>query len=277
MKIAYVMDSTVTLHEKFNHHPDIYRIPITILIENEEFLDGINITNEQLFEHMRKQKTITTSLPSVGKFTECFEELLKEYDYVIALMLSGHLSGTYNSAKLAADMCSDKVKVIDTNLISYPISHILERCMELTKSESLDKVVEIVENMYKQNETYVVVEQLDRLHKSGRLSDLSYYIGSFLNLSPVIMLENGKLNVKEKVRSSKKAKQKIINYLKQALEKNNINEVSVLYTINKEDANIMANELRQEFPNLLITVYPLGTAVGVHTGEHTIGITWYNN
>lgn len=277
MKIAYVVDSTVTLHEKFINRSDIYRIPITILIDNEEFLDGIDITNEQLFEHMRNNKTITTSLPSVGKFTECFEELLKEYDYVFALMLSSHLSGTYNSAALAAQMCSDKVKVIDTNLISYPISHILEQCMELSKTESLDKVVETLANMYKHNETYVVVEQLDRLHKSGRLSNLSYYIGSFLNLSPVIMLENGKLNVKEKVRSSKKAKQKIINYLKQALEKHEIKEVAVLYTINKEDAQQYVLNLKQEFPTMEVTIYPLGTAVGVHTGEHTLGITWYKN
>ena len=210
MKIAYVIDSTVELHDSLRDHPDIYKIPVTIIIDDKEYLDGIDITNEELFYWMRDgKKKITTSLPSVGKFAEMFETLLKDYDYVVALMLSSHLSGTYNSASVAAQTFNDKVKVINTNLVSYPISYCLQNFIHLIKEQHLDKVIAIIEKLYEYNETYVLIEQLDRLHKSGRLSDLSYYVGSLLNLAPVIMVHEGKLKIKEKVRSSKKAKDKI--------------------------------------------------------------------
>jgi len=278
MKIAYVIDSTVELHDSLKDHPDIYKIPVTIQIDEKEYLDGVNITNEELFHFMRDgKKKITTSLPSVGKFVEMFETLLKDYDYVVALMLSSHLSGTYNSASVAAQTVSDKVKVINTNLVSYPISYCLQKFIHLIKEHHLDKVVTIIEKMYEQNETYVVIEQLDRLHKSGRLSDLSYYVGSLLNLAPVIMVQEGKLKIKEKVRSSKKAKERMMGYLHQAHEKFQIKEVAVLYTVNKEEAKKYVESLKAKFQDIEFNIYPIGTAIGVHSGEYALGIAWFKN
>jgi DegV family protein with EDD domain len=278
VKTAWVTDSTAFLDEELKNHPDLYIMPLTILLDDEEFSDGVDLTADQLFERLKLLKNPPkTSQPSVGGFKSLYERLSKEYDRVVTLLLSSKLSGTVSSSEQAAKLVSIPVTTIDSKILTYPLTALLKKGMELlAEGNSLEFVIEQLESLRETNETYVLIGSLEQLHRSGRMSGVQFFLGSMLNVKPIIRIEDGALNVKEKARSEKKAKEKILDYLRSSYEEHHFKEVYILYGLNDEHASRWKDEFKNEFPQLEIICCPLGAVIGVHAGENTLGISWHN-
>jgi fatty acid kinase fatty acid binding subunit len=279
VKTAWVTDSTAYLDEELRNHPDLYTIPLTILLDNEEFSDGIDLTSAQLFERLKQLKNPPkTSQPSIGAFQALYEQLLKDYDQIVAVLLSGKLSGTVSSSKQAAKLVEIPVTTFDSNILTYPMTALLKEGIALLEAgDSLESVIDQLERIKKTNETYVLVGSLEQLHRSGRMSGLKFFLGSMLNVKPIISIVDGALNVKEKARSEKKAKEKILDYLRSSYEQHHLKEVYILYGLHEEQAANWKDEITKEFPLLEIICCPLGAVIGVHAGENTLGISWHND
>lgn len=278
VKTAWVTDSTAYLDEELRNHPDLYTIPLTILLDGEEYSDGIDLTSAQLFDRLKQLKNPPkTSQPSIGAFQALYEKLSADYDQVVAVLLSGKLSGTVSSSEQAAKLVDIPVTTIDSNILTYPLTALLKEGIALLEAgASLESVIDQLERIKKTNETYVLVGSLEQLHRSGRMSGLKFFLGSMLNVKPIISIVDGALNVKEKARSEKKAKEKILDYLRSSYEQHHFKEVYILYGLHEEQASNWENEIRKEFPELEIVHCPLGAVIGVHAGENTLGISWHN-
>ncbi|WP_026573196.1 DegV family protein [Bacillus sp. UNC438CL73TsuS30] len=279
VKTAWVTDSTAFLDDELKKHPDLYTVPLLIVLDGEEYLDGIDLTAGQLFEKLKTLKTPPkTSQPSVGAFQAMYERLEKEYDQVITVLISGKLSGTVSSSCQAANLVSIPVTTIDSKILTYPLAALIKKGMGwLSEGKSLDYVVNRLETIRETNEAFVLVGSLEQLHRGGRMSGVQFFLGSMLNVKPIISIEDGALTVKEKVRSEKKAKEKIVGYLRQSYEKYRIKEVYILYGLHEDQAENWQKELRVIFPELSILTCPLGAVIGVHAGENTLGISWFNS
>ena len=278
VKTAWVTDSTAFLDDELINHPDLYTVPLTIFLDGEEYSDGIDLTPGQLFENLKHLKTPPkTSQPSVGSFQGLYEKLSKDYDQIIAVLLSGKLSGTVSSSEQAAKLVEIPVVTIDSRILTYPMTALLKKGMELIQNgNSLDVVINQLETIRETNETYVLIGSLEQLHRSGRMSGVQFFLGSMLNVKPIIIIENGALHVKEKARSEKKAKEKIMEYLRSAYDSHHFKEVYILYGLHKEQATSWRDELKSKFPQLNFICCPLGAVIGVHAGENTLGISWHN-
>ena len=278
VKTAWVTDSTAFLDEELKNHPDLYTIPLTILLDGEEFADGIDLTAAQLFARLKELKSPPkTSQPAVGVFQELYEKLSKDYDQVVAVVLSGKLSGTVSSSEQAANLVDIPVTTFDSQILTAPMTALLKKGMELVEAgNSIESVIEQLDSLKATNETYVLIGSLEQLHRSGRMSGLQFFLGSMLNVKPIISIENGALNTKEKVRSDKKAKEKILDYFKSSYEQHKFKEVYILYGLHLEHANEWKVELEQLYPDLKVICCPLGAVIGVHAGENTLGISWHN-
>jgi DegV family protein with EDD domain len=278
VKTAWVTDSTAFLNDELKNHPDLYTIPLTILLDGEEFADGIDLTAAQLFARLKELKAPPkTSQPAVGVFQELYERLSKDYDQVVAVLISGKLSGTVSSSEQAAKLVDIPVKTFDSQILTAPMTALLKKGMELMEAgNSLESVMDQLESLKTTNETYVLIGSLEQLHRSGRMSGLQFFLGSMLNVKPIISIEEGSLNTKEKVRSDKKAKDRILDYFKSSYEKNNFKEVYILYGLHQEHTTEWNVELERLYPELKVIVCPLGAVIGVHAGENTLGISWHN-
>lgn len=276
-KTAWVTDSTVFLDEELTKHPDLYINPLTIILDGEQFHDGIDLTPEQLFAKLKLAQTPPkTSQPSVGSFQVLYERLEKEYDQIITILLSGKLSGTVSSSQQAAKLVSIPVTTIDSKILSYPLTALIKKGMEwMSAGMSPDHLVEKLGTISDTNETYVLVGSLEQLHRGGRMSGLQFFLGSMLNIKPIISIEDGALAIKEKVRTEKKAKERIVDYLRTSYEQFQMKEIYILYGLHKEQADKWKNELNGQFPILDIICCPLGAVIGVHAGENTLGISWF--
>lgn len=278
VKTAWVTDSTAFLDDELKSNPDLYIVPLTILLDSDEFFDGIDLTAGQLFERLKQVKNQPkTSQPSVGVFQKLFEQLSKEYDQVVAVLLSGKLSGTVSSSEQAAKLVNIPVTTFDSKILTYPMTALLKKGMEwLQEGKSLDLIIKQLEIIRETNETYVLIGSLEQLHRSGRMSGVQFFLGSMLNVTPIISIDNGALNVKEKARSEKKAKEKIVDYLRLSYEQYQFKEVYIMYGLHEEPAFRWRDMLQEQFPLLDFICCPLGAVIGVHAGENTLGISWHN-
>lgn len=277
-KIAWVTDSTSVLDEELRNHPDIYLIPLSVILDGEAYADGEDLTAEELFAKLKTLKdSPKTSQPAVGAFKELYDQLSKEYDEIIAVLLSKKLSGTVDSSEQAANLVEIPVTTIDSKILTYPQTALMKQGIRLAEEGlSVHEIKMELEEIANQNETYVLVGSLEQLHRSGRMSSAKFFLGSVLNIKPIISIVDGALEVKEKARSDKKAKEKIIDYMRSAYEQNKFGEAWLLFGRNPDTANQWKLELEEEFKNIRFSCYPLGAVIGVHAGEDTIGISWYN-
>lgn len=276
-KIAWVTDSTAAIDEEIKNHPDVYIVPITILLDEKEYIDGVDLTPAALYETLKTINTVPkTSQPSIGTFQQLFEKLAEDYEAIIAVHISEKLSGTASSCRQAAELVNVPVYTVDSRLISYPLTCLVKKGMDLAHQQfAPSEIKSRLEEFREQNELYVLIGSLEQLHRSGRMNGLQFFLGSMLNITPVIAIENGQLNMKEKLRSKKKAQERILNHLKSAYEKHQFKEAFILYGLHRDLAEEWKEDIQKKFPDLVLNCYPLGAAVGLHAGEDTLGISWF--
>ncbi len=277
-KIAWVTDSTAILDEELKDHPDIYLIPLSIILDGDAYTDGIDLTAEELYAKLKLLKEPPkTSQPAIGAFKELYEQLSKDYDEVIAVLLSKKLSGTIDSSEQASKLLEKPVTTIDSKILTYPQTALIKKGMTLAEQgATVEEIKNKLEEIREQNETYVLIGSLEQLHRSGRMSSAKFFLGSVLKVKPIISIEDGALEVREKARSEKKAREKIFDRFRSAYQNNKISEAWLLYGLHPHIANEWRAELEAEFKDVRFSSYPLGAVIGVHAGEDTIGISWYN-
>ncbi|WP_246941891.1 DegV family protein [Bacillus pinisoli] len=279
MKIAWVTDSTVHLDEELKGHPDVYIVPLLILFDKKEYKDGIDFTVDEFFDMLAQSPQLpTSSQPSVGTFAETYESLKDQYDAIISVHLSSKLSGTYSSSFQAAQLVDAQISVIDSKILSLPMGKLISRGMELqNQGVEYGEIVEELTRLADQHETYVTVGSLEQLHRGGRMNAAQFLIGSALKIKPILAVIDGKLESVEKVRTERKAHQKMIDlFVKAKTENPSISSISLFYGRTPDLASEWREKLQADYPDLRIQLCPLGAVIGVHAGANTFGISWYN-
>ncbi len=278
MRIAWVTDSTVYFEEKYRNHPDIYIVPMLIMFNGEEYKDGIDLSAEEFYQKLEgSSKLPTSSQPAVGTFIELYKSLQEEYDAIIAVHVSSKLSGTYSTSVQAAKMVEFPIEIIDSKVLALPMGKMIQRGLELQlEDRSLKDIVGELNDMSDHHETYVLIGSLEQLHRGGRMNGVQYLIGSALKIKPILSLNDGELNISEKVRTERKAVQRLIDiFANTLLENPTIKELTLIYGRSPEVAENLRRRIIETYPTLSISTCPLGAVVGVHAGANTIGISWY--
>ncbi len=276
-KIAWVTDSSAYIPTHLIENEDIYVVPLVLILDGEEYRDGIDLSEEELYP---KMKTFTTppktSQPAIGDFVQLFNELSEKYDAIIGVHISRALSGTISASEQAAEVAGIDVRIIDSKILSYPLTGLIERGIALNEQgREIDEIVSELQTIAESGETYVLVGSLEQLQRSGRLNGLQYLLGSLLNIRPIIKIEDGKLNIFEKKRSDLKAANRIFEMFDQAMVSDK-SEIYILHANAIDKANEWREIINEKYPNLNVVTGPLSSAVTLHVGEGTIALSWFN-
>lgn len=278
MKTAIVTDSTAYIPEQIRKKYDIHMIPLSVNFGNETYQEEVEITSEQFFEKMRGlQQLPTTSQPPVGKFVELFETLSKDYDAVISIHLSSGISGTYNGAATAGDMVENiEVYAYDSEISCMVQGFYALEAADMAREGADPK--DILARMDEMKETinaYFMVDDLSNLQKGGRLSGAQALIGSLLQVKPILHFEDKVIVPFEKVRTRKKALNRVFELLDEVASKNEPMRVVVIHANRPEEAEKMQQELSAKYPNIECMISYFGPVIGTHLGEGAVGIGWY--
>lgn len=270
--IQIVTDSTAYLTREKATENDIQVVSLSIHFQGQEIKDNFLGEFGNYYEKLSQIKDFpTTSQPPVGAFVEIFKKALEEEKEVIALIFSSELSGTYHSATMAADMVNpDKITVIDTRTSVGNLKYMVLQAVKMVREgKGRQEITKYIEDQKTKMDIYLTVGSLEYLRRGGRLSNVQAFLGSILNIKPIIQLKDGKLIGIEKVRGKKKAIESMLNKMP-----DQIKNVYVLHILNEEEAQSVAEQLRERYPDARVLVEEIGPVIGSHLGPYSIGITY---
>jgi len=277
-KIAIVTDSTANIPIEWIRQYDVRSVPLKIHWGNESFLDGVDMTPYEFYSQLSHSKSLpTTSQPSIQDFLRVFESLADKADGIVVPLISTGISGTVASAQAAAlEFSRLPVEIVDTRFTSVAQALIvLAAARAAARGKSLQEVRQAAEEVVKRTQMYFSVDTLEYLHRGGRINGASRYLGTALDIKPILFLNSeGKIDAQGRVRTKRKALQYLITL---AEEQANGQPVSV--GIVHANAPLSAQKFREEVIQHLncneIFTAEFSPVIGTHVGPGTIGIALY--
>ncbi len=282
MKTAVVTDSNSGITQALSKELGIYTIPMPFLINGEQYLEDINLNQEQFYEKLKDDTAqISTSQPSVYDVSELWKKLLEEYDDIVCIPMSSGLSETCHSlTHLAETEFAGKVYVVDNKRISITQKSAVYDALELIKQgKNAKEIAEWLTETAMQSSIYIMVDTLKYLKKGGRLTPAVAMIGTLLKIKPVLQIQGAKLDQFAKPRNLNKAKEIMINAMKDDFA-NRFKELNargkmklfIAYTDKDDEAKIFKKEVEEAFGMPVETVDPLSLSVSCHIGPGALAI-----
>lgn len=282
MKVAIVTDSNSGItQDEAKKLKGGFVLPMPFMIDDEEYFEDINLSQEDFYNKLNENANISTSQPSIGAFTELWDELLKEYDEVVHIPMSSGLSKSCETAANFAREYNGKVQVVDNKRISVTLKQSFYDALKLAEQgKNAREIKEILEETALEQSIYILVSTLKYLKKGGRITPAAAAIGTLLNIKPVLQIQGGKLDSFAKVMNEKVAKIKMIEQAKKDLENRFKTYVEtgemalyVAYTNCREKAELFAEQVKNEIPNVPVKlVDPLSLSVACHIGSGALAL-----
>jgi DegV family protein with EDD domain len=274
-----VTDSTVNLPEELQSELQIPTIPLNVHWGEDTYLDGVTLKADAFYKMLTERKDFPkTSQPSAGAFIEFFTEVAKEYqvDTILGIFISAELSGTMASATQARAELSDlNIELMDSRSVSMGLGlQVLAAFRAAEQGKSLQETMDIVKRCQEQSHVIFVVDTLEYLHRGGRIGGAARLLGSALNLKPVLMIDEGRVESLEKVRSRKKSLTRLIELVKERTEGQSPTEVGIIHAAADDTAKKVMEQVKAELKPDRIHIVTLTPVVGTHGGPGTVGIAF---
>jgi DegV family protein with EDD domain len=270
MKIGFITDSTSDVPVDLANQYGIEIVPALVNIGSNSYRDGIEISREQFYTRLPElNPPPTTSSPSVGSFQEYYEKMLQAgADFVISIHPSNALSGVFNSARLAAEAFGQRVKVLDSGQASMGLGfQVILAAEAAAHGALLDEVTALVESVRQRVRVAALLDTIEYIHRSGRVSWAMAKIGGILHLQPLIELRYGIVHRLGQARTRVQGIEHLIDALNSwgPLER-----LAVLHT----NAEMAARQILEEVKSK-VTIQPLlvnvTTVIGTHVGPNGLG------
>ncbi|MFC4425557.1 DegV family protein [Deinococcus navajonensis] len=275
MTIAIVTDSTSDLSPELLSQHGIVSVPLYVLFDGKMHKDGIDLSPQALFDGLRAgKKTPSTSQPSPAEFAEVYRRALETADEVLSIHISGQLSGTVGSARLAAQEFGQRVTVVDTGSVSMGLGMRALRAAQLAREgRSVPEIVSLLERVGREADIRFTVDTLDFLRINGRIGGAAALVGGLLNIKPVLVVRGGRVESGGRVRGHKKAIQDIVDHVRKYVEQHGGARVAFMSTVGGE---AFVDEVRAGLGDLSfedLGNHSIGAVVGTHAGPGTVGAT----
>lgn len=280
-KIAIITDSNSGITQKEADNLGIFVVPMPFMINGEDFFEDINLTQDQFYEKLAEDATVSTSQPAPESLLTLWDKVLKDYDQIIYIPMSSGLSGSCQSAyMLAQEEYEGKVFVIDNQRISVTQrqSALDAKAMAdagYTAEQIKDKLLETKLDA----SIYIMLDTLYYLKKGGRITPAAAALGTLLRLKPVLQIQGEKLDAFAKARTTAQGKSIMINAIKADIE-NRFGGMDAgdfiiagAYTNNLEAAMEWKKEVEAAFPGHEMHMDPLSLSVGCHIGPGALAVT----
>ncbi|WAA09781.1 DegV family protein [Fervidibacillus albus] len=277
MKTVVVTDSTAYIPEETRNRLNIHTIPLSVVFGDESYKEEIDLSTEAFYTRLRESKELPkTTQPSTGMFVELFEKLSEQYDAVISIHLSSGISGTYQGAVTAGQMV-DAINVYpyDSEISCMVQGFYVEEAAKMAlEGKEPEEIISRLDELKTSSRAYFMVDDLTNLQKGGRLSAAQALIGSLLQVKPLLHFVDKVIVPFEKIRTKKKAKERIFNLLGEDAKTGDSYRACIIHGNRKEEALRWKQELEEKYPNVEFTISYFGPVIGTHLGEGAMGLGW---
>jgi DegV family protein with EDD domain len=276
---ALVVDSTADFPDAPARFPNWRVVPLYVNVDDVTYRDYVELGPDKFYELLPKAASLpTTSQPTPGDFVTAYEELAR-YERVYTLTLSSKLSGTYESARAAADLAGgDRVRVVDTGVASAAIAMLGLAIQRRLERGTTDEELEALVDRYRREVRIIfTVDTLEYLAKGGRIGRAAAFAGNLLHVKPILNIEDGEVVPVKRVRGNAKAYQEF----KRAFEAETPADdealrVGIAHAAAPDRLEALTQLVERSRPSATIDIATtLGAVVGTHAGPGTVGFFWF--
>ena len=278
MKVKIIVDSTADLRPEVAEKVGI--VPLTVHFGETEYISGVTITPQKFYEMLVESDDLpTTSQPTPAAFEDAFEKAVEAGCEVVCLTCSGKLSGTCQSANIAAAEFPGKVHVVDSNTIAIALGILTEYAVELAEQGfSAEEIVLKLLRKRDKVKLLALVDTLEYLKKGGRISSTVALAGGLLNIKPVITIDGGVIKLLGKARGSRQGNNLLVQEIRKAGGVDFTKPVMLGYTglsdalLQKyiQDSAAIWEEHKEQLP-----VSVVSSVVGTHVGPGAVAVAFF--
>lgn len=276
MSVKIVVDSTVDLTPEVKAQVKV--VPLSVRFDEEEYKDGVTITAEKFYEMLVKSDTLpTTSQPTPAAFEDVYRELVEAGHEVVVITIASKLSGTYQSATIAAEEFPGKVFVVDSRNAAIASGVLAEYALQLVeRGMSGEQILNELMEKRKKARLYAIVDTLEYLKKGGRLNSAVAFVGGMLNLKPIICVEDGEIKVLGTARGMKKA---FTQLTQECGENGGVDAAMPIllgYTGQSDEQLRKYMEASTELWSSDTDTSIVGATIGVHAGPGAVAVAFFS-
>lgn len=277
MDIQLLCDSLCDIPDEIAAKPYLEVIPLTVMFDNEEFKEGIDISKEEFYKRVKSTGEIPkTSQATYIEFREAFDKYTSEGKKIICITGSSKSSGTYQSATLAKEDCENaEITVFDTlNLSLGSGQYVIKACELIDEGKSYEEILKELDNIRESVHLLFVPSTLTYLKKSGRVPSATATIGNLLHVQPLFYVENGDIKMLEKIRGAKKVPHAMVDVL---IDMNDGKLEDKIVTIgcgaNYDEMKGLEEEVRKRINARKVMFTRGGVCICSHTGPDIIALS----
>lgn len=277
-KLAIVTDSNSGITQQEGKEMGISVIPMPFSIDGKQYLEDINLSQEEFYQKLGEDADISTSHPSPGNVMALWDSLLKEYDEIVHIPMSSGLSNSVQTALVLAQEYDGRVQVVDNQRISVTQKSAIFDAIHLRDAgKSAAEIREILEAEKLEASIYITVDTLKYLKKGGRVTPAGAALGAVLNIKPVLQIQGEKLDAYAKVRGWKAAKRTMLKAIAHDLDTRfaDVKDelyLGMAYTGDPAESEIWRREIMDAFPGYEMIDGPLSLSVSCHIGPGALGV-----
>jgi DegV family protein with EDD domain len=277
VSVAIVTDSTAYLPADLQASQGIQVVPLHVVVGGQAFREGVDITTAEVAAALRTFTPVSTSRPSPQQFLEAYEAAAAGgADSVVSVHISADMSGTAESAAIAASLSPITVEVVDSRSIGMAMGYaVLSAAEAARQGESANAVAAIAISRAKAATVIFYVDTLEHLRRGGRIGAASALLGSALAIKPLLTMAEGQIKPIEKVRTAARALSRLEELALRAADA--AGESGVDIAVHHLDSPVRASDLverlrtRARYP-ATVALVELGAVVGAHVGPGTIAV-----
>lgn len=278
-KLAIVTDSTSYIPPDLIQKHNLTITPQVLIWGEETYQDGVDIQPDDFYSRLRTAKVMpSTSQVSPATMKKTFEGLIEKGFDILGIFISSKLSGTMQSAIQAKDMmeaAGEKVTLVDSNSTAMAMGfQVLTVTRAVANGAGLTDAVALAEKTRDHTGVYFAVDTLEFLHRGGRIGGAQRFLGTALNMKPVLAVQDGRVEAIERIRTKRKALDRVIELVTEQVQgKDNI-RLATLHANTADEARALldqAAELLQPVETIFSEVSPV---IGTHAGPGTVGLAY---
>ena len=278
-RIAVVTDSTADLPDNVYEENNIRVVPLHIQFADETYREGVDLSSKEFYSKLASCKIMPkTSQPAPHEFETVYRELMEKSDGIVSIHMSGKLSGTYQSANIAANAigCSN-IHIIDSNSVSAGTGLLAIEAARLSKLDiTAQEIVDRIEAVKHTLRLFFTVDTFEYMVKNGRIGKATAFLGTLLSIRPIMAIANGIVEPIEKLRASRdKALMRLAEVAAEAMPKGHAIRGAVVHAVEPGRGESLKLALRALLNFEEILICPLGAGIGSHSGPGSIGIALY--
>jgi DegV family protein with EDD domain len=271
-KIKVVTDSAADVPSELAQKLDITILPCYVIFGSEVYRDGVDLTPREFYDKLAASPILpTTSQPPLGLFVETYQNLLQESEGIVSIHIASTLSGVFNAARVAADALSAApIVVIDSQQLSMGAGwQVIMAAQAAEEGHTLTEVVSLVQAIRPRARAAAMLDSLEHISRSGRISQVTALMGTALRIKPLLQIVTGEVAPVATVRTRGKALRRLADLM---AAQGTFKELCVAHTDAAEAAQEVVERLSAVHPRERLLICQAGAAVTTHLGLGAVGI-----